>query len=118
MLHRHLLQTLPLARLYLLPQVYLFHLQPPVDPYDPLTLPPPPVDKLPPPTKRSNPGPLDRCDQEIQRVLRIDTFDGARFELQKVLSPNFVTAHSVYMGSTQHEKGSCKFFFIPERNKY
>lgn len=79
-----------------------------LDPLDPLNFPPPAVDKLPAPTKRSNPGPLDRCDQEIQRVLRIDTFDGARFELQKMLGPNFVSAHTVHMGSSQHEKGYCK----------
>jgi len=72
---------------------------------DPLALPPPAVDNLPPPTKKSNPGPLERCDQEIQRVLRVDTFDGARFELQKMLGPHFVTGHTIYMGSSAHEKG-------------
>lgn len=77
---------------------------------DPLTLPPPTVDNLPPPTKRSNPGPMERCDQEIQRVLRVDAFDGARFELQKMLGPHFATAHSIYMGSSAHEKGYCKWF--------
>jgi len=72
---------------------------------DPLALPPPTVDNLPPPTKRSNPGPLERCDQEIQRVLRVDTFDGARFELQKMLGPHFAASHTIYMGSSAHEKG-------------
>ena len=76
---------------------------------DPLALPPPVVDNLPPPTKRSNPGPMERCDQDIQRVLRVDTFDGARFELQKMLGPHFATAHTIYMGSSAHEKGYCKF---------
>jgi len=74
-------------------------------PIDPLSLPPPAVDNLSPPTKRSNPGPMERCDQEIQRVLRVDTFDGARFELQKMLGPHFATAHTLYMGSSAHEKG-------------
>ncbi|KAH9256251.1 hypothetical protein BASA81_005472 [Batrachochytrium salamandrivorans] len=73
---------------------------------DPLAFPPPVVDKLPAPTRRSNPGPMERCDGEVQRVLRIDTFDGAKVELQKVLGPNFVTAHTMYMGSSQHEKGA------------
>ena len=76
---------------------------------DPLALPPPVVDNLPPPTKRSNPGPMERCDQDIQRVLRVDTFDGARFELQKMLGPHFATSHTIYMGSSAHEKGYRKF---------
>ena len=84
----------------------------PPGPIDPLTLPPPVVDHLPPPTKRSNPGPMERCDQEIQRVLRVDTFDGARFELQKMLGPAFATAHTIYMGSSAHEKGYCKCNFF------
>ena len=83
----------------------------PMPTIDPLAaMPPPAVDHLAPPTKRSNPGPLDRCDQEIQRVLRVDTFDGGRFELHKMLGPSFATAHTLYMGSSAHEKGSCKLF--------
>jgi len=68
----------------------------------------PVIDRLPPPTVRSNPGAWDKCDQETQRILKLDTFDGARFELQKSFGATFATNHAVIIGSSMHPQG--KFY--------
>jgi mitochondrial import receptor subunit TOM40 len=71
----------------------------------PLAIPAPVIDHLPAPTVRSNPGPWDKCDQETQRILKLDTFDGARFELQKGMGASFATSHAVFLGSSMHPGG-------------
>ena len=80
----------------------------------PSLLPPPglglDVEQVKPPTMLANPGPWDKADSDTQRILKIDTFDGARFELHKGHGPLFATSHTVYMGSSMHQGGSFYMF--------
>ena len=65
----------------------------------PVDLPPVNVSNNPPPTRRSNPGPMDRADGLAKRILNVDVVDGARFELQQPLGNQFATIHTVTLGA-------------------
>ena len=80
---------------------------------NPSYLPPPPmlpepiIDNLPPPKFLSNPGAWNSCENEVRRILDVDTFDGAKFEFQKPLDQTgtFFTSHAFHMGSSIHPGG-------------
>jgi mitochondrial import receptor subunit TOM40 len=61
------------------------------------------VEYVPPPTMLNNPGAWDKSDSDAQRILKVDSFDGAKFELQKGFSPLFGTTHTISMGSALHQ---------------
>jgi len=46
-----------------------------------------------------NPGKMEEVQNAAKMVLGLDTFDGARFELNKGLNQNFAVTHNVSMGS-------------------
>eukprot|EP00924_Labyrinthula_sp_SR-Ha-C_P001024 augustus_masked-scaffold_7-processed-gene-11.67-mRNA-1 protein AED:0.10 eAED:0.11 QI:0/-1/0/1/-1/1/1/0/365 len=47
----------------------------------------------------NNPGPFDKSDQDAQRILKPDIYDGARLEQNKPLGQNFSVSHSLWLGS-------------------
>lgn len=52
------------------------------------------------------PGPLESWDGEARRLTGLNTFLGAKIEVAKPLSPNFVMRHSAQLGSSPSGQGS------------
>lgn len=55
-----------------------------------------------------NPGPFEALSGEAKRYVFVDTFDGARLDLHKSLSPLFLVNHNFWMGTSM----------IPNTNKH
>ncbi|GMH93569.1 hypothetical protein TrVE_jg6862 [Triparma verrucosa] len=56
-------------------------------------------------TAYANPGPWEAFNSDIKRYLFVDTFDGARVDLSKQLSPFLVINHNWWLGTTQLPNG-------------
>ncbi|GMI07411.1 hypothetical protein TrLO_g7585 [Triparma laevis f. longispina] len=56
-------------------------------------------------TAYSNPGPWEAFNSDIKRYLFVDTFDGARVDLSKQLSPFLVINHNWWLGTTMLPNG-------------
>ncbi|KAL3815975.1 hypothetical protein ACHAXA_008934 [Cyclostephanos tholiformis] len=48
----------------------------------------------------SNPGPLEGATWDVRRLTSLDTYDGARIDVSKQLSPYFSVVHSFHLGTS------------------
>lgn len=52
-----------------------------------------------------NPGPLEGATWDVRRLVSLDTYDGARVDISKQLSPFFAVVHSFHLGTTMLPDG-------------
>lgn len=61
-------------------------------------------------TSVASPGPYEGATMDVKRLVTLDTVDGARFEIQKQLSPFFMVQHSFWLGTTMLPEGRNKTY--------
>ena len=57
-----------------------------------------------------NPGSYEHASSEIKRLVSLDTTDGARFDIQKQLSPFMMVVHSFWLGTSMLPEGKNKTY--------
>lgn len=64
-----------------------------------------------------NPGPLEAATWDVRRLVTLDTYDGARVDISKQLSPYFAAVHSFHLGTTMLPDGqSSSYGFTAQMN--
>lgn len=64
-----------------------------------------------------NPGPLEGATWDVRRLVSVDTYDGARVDISKQLSPFFAVVHSFHLGTTMLPDGkTASYGFTAQMN--
>lgn len=64
-----------------------------------------------------NPGPLEGATWDVRRLTALDTYDGARVDISKQLSPYFAVVHSFVLGTTMLPDGkNASYGFTTQMN--
>ena len=62
-------------------------------------------------TAYSNPGPFEGLSNAAKALVYVDTFDGARVDINKQLSPMMMTNHNFWLGTSMLQAGSKNYTF-------
>eukprot|EP00978_Attheya_sp_CCMP212_P015017 scaffold38589_cov40-Attheya_sp.AAC.1 len=57
-----------------------------------------------------NPGPFEQANMDAKRLVALDTFDGARVDINKQLSPYMLAMHSFWLGTSMLPDGRNKTY--------
>ena len=66
-------------------------------------------DAGPPEEKLKGPGQFERREEDVKKVTSVNTFEGARVDVSKPMTPLFALSHSIMLGSSPHPNATSHY---------